>query len=267
MDSQALARWLPGLAALRRYDPAWLPRDIAAGLSVAAIALPVGIAYAELAGAPAAVGIYAAIFPLVPYALLGSSRQLVLGPDAATCIMVAASLAPLAHGDPARFLALMPVLTLITGALYLLAAMGRLGFFASFLSQPILTGYLNGVAIVIIVGQLPKLLGYPSAAGEVLPRLLTPSGDHGDLYTVRETVLRYLPETLANYVALPPAFRSAHVLRDGKTARQLLTEQIALLDARMQDIVANVASADAQALLANGEFLRMKFDSADFLPR
>ena len=167
-----LARWLPGLAELRHYDPAWLPRDVAAGLSVAAIALPVGIAYAELAGAPAAVGIYAAIFPLVPYALLGSSRQLILGPDAATCIMVAASLAPLAQGDPTRFLALMPVLTLITGALYVLAAIGRLGFFASFLSQPILTGYLNGVAVVIIVGQLPKLLGYPSEAGEVLPRLL-----------------------------------------------------------------------------------------------
>ena len=107
---------MPGLAALLHYEPAWLPRDLAAGLSVAAIALPVGIAYADLTGVPAAVGIYAAIFPLVPYALLGSSRQLILGPDAATCIMVAASLAPLAHGDPARYLALLPVLTLITGA-------------------------------------------------------------------------------------------------------------------------------------------------------
>lgn len=114
---------------------------------------------------------------------------------------------------------------------------------------------------------LAHLASLRSSIAEVLPRLLVPSGDHGDLYTVRETVLRYLPETLANYVALPPAFRSAHVLRDGKTARQLLTEQIALLDGQMKDIVANVASADAQALLANGEFLRMKFDSADFLPR
>ena len=160
------------MAALLRYEPSWLPRDLAAGLSVAAIALPVGIAYAELAGVPAAIGIYAAIFPLVPYALLGSSRQLILGPDAATCIMVAASLGPLAHGDPARYLALLPVLTLITGALYVVAALARLGFFANFLSQPILTGYLNGVATVIIVGQLPKLLGYPSEADEVLPRLL-----------------------------------------------------------------------------------------------
>ena len=165
MASSGLARWLPGLALLLRYDPGWLPKDVVAGLSVAAIALPVGIAYADLTGVPAAIGIYAAIFPLVPYALFGSSRQLILGPDAATCIMVAASLAPLAGGDPARYLALLPVLTLITGLLYVVAGLGRLGLFASFLSQPILTGYLNGIAVIIIVGQIPKLLGYPTAAG------------------------------------------------------------------------------------------------------
>ena len=123
-----LERWAPGLAALLHYDPAWLTKDVAAGLSVAAIGLPVGIAYAELTGVPAAVGIYAAIFPLVPYALFGSSRQLILGPDAATCIMVAASLAPLAQGDPARYLALLPVLTLIDGRALLVAGLGRLGF-------------------------------------------------------------------------------------------------------------------------------------------
>ena len=162
MASSGLARWLPGLALLLRYDPVWLPKDVVAGLSVAAIALPVGIAYADLTGVPAAIGIYAAIFPLVPYALFGSSRQLILGPDAATCIMVAASLAPLAGGDPARYLALLPVLTLITGLLYVVAGIGRLGLFASFLSQPILTGYLNGIAVIIIVGQIPKLLGYPT---------------------------------------------------------------------------------------------------------
>jgi high affinity sulfate transporter 1 len=171
-ERAGLARWLPGLARLLRYDPAWLVKDVAAGLSVAAIALPVGIAYADLTGVPAATGIYAAIFPLLAYALFGSSRQLIIGPDAATCIMVAASLAPLAQGDPQRYLALLPVLTLMTGALYLLAGLARLGFLARFLSQPILTGYLNGIAIVIIAGQLPKLLGYPSQADEALPRLL-----------------------------------------------------------------------------------------------
>ena len=167
-----LARWLPGLATLLAYDRRWLAQDLAAGLSVAAIALPVGIAYASLAGVPVEIGIYAAIFPLFAYALLGSSRQLIIGPDAATCIMVAASLAPLAAGDPERYLALLPVLTLITGFFYLGAGYAKLGFIASFLSQPILTGYLNGIALIIIVGQLPKLLGYPTTADEFFPRLL-----------------------------------------------------------------------------------------------
>jgi high affinity sulfate transporter 1 len=166
-----LARWLPGLALLLAYDRRWFGRDLAAGMSVAAVALPVGIAYASLAGVPAQAGIYAATFPLFAYALFGSSRQLMIGPDAATCIMVAASLAPLAAGDPERYVALVPVLTLITGCFYLGAGFAKLGFIASFLSQPILTGYLNGIALIIIVGQLPKLLGYPSTAGAFLPQL------------------------------------------------------------------------------------------------
>jgi len=82
---------------------------------------------------------------------------------------------------------------------------------------------------------------------------------------VRETVLRYLPETLANYAALPPAFRASHVLKDGKTARDLMTEQLGLLDGKMREIIANVASSDAQALLANGRFLEAKFRAPDFL--
>lgn len=167
-----LARWAPGLALLVAYDRRWLAADLAAGLSVAAIALPVGIAYAALAGVPVEMGIYAAVFPLLAYALFGSSRQLIIGPDAATCIMVAASLAPLAAGDPERFVALVPVLTLITGLFYLGAGWARLGFIASFLSKPILTGYLNGIALIIIIGQLPKLLGYPSSAEAFFPRLV-----------------------------------------------------------------------------------------------
>ena len=162
-----LARLAPGLAALTRYDRRWLPKDLLAGLSVAAIALPVGLAYADLAGVPAIIGIYSAIFPLLAYALFGSSRQLIVGPDAATCLLVAASLAPLAAGDPERYLALLPVFTLMTGVLYLIAGAARLGFIANFLSQPILTGYLNGIALIILVGQLPKLLGYPSDAARI----------------------------------------------------------------------------------------------------
>ena len=153
-------RYLPGLHALFHYDRSWLPNDLAAGLSVAAIALPVGIAYAELAGVPTVVGIYSAIFPLFVYALFGSSRQLMVGPDAATCIMVAASLGHLAGGDSERYLALMVMLTLMTGLLYIVAGITRFGFIANFLSQPILVGFLNGIALLIAVGQLPKLFGF-----------------------------------------------------------------------------------------------------------
>ncbi|MGB5648477.1 MAG: SulP family inorganic anion transporter, partial [Sedimenticolaceae bacterium] len=150
----------PGILALSGYRPSWLPKDLAAGLSVAAIALPVGIAYADLAGVPPVIGMYSAIFPLFAYALFGSSRQLMTGPDAATCILVAATLGPLAGGDPEHYATLMLGLTVMTGLLYLFAGVIKLGFIANFLSQPILTGYLNGIALLIIVGQVPKLLGY-----------------------------------------------------------------------------------------------------------
>ncbi len=165
-------QYAPGLETLSRYDRSWLSHDFAAGLSVAAIALPVGIAYAEIAGVPTVVGMYSAIFPLLAYALFGSSRQLMVGPDAATCIMVAASLGHLAGGDPERYLALMVVLTLMTGVLYVIAGVLKLGFIANFLSQPILVGFLNGIALLIIVGQLPKLFGYESDAKEFFLRLI-----------------------------------------------------------------------------------------------
>jgi high affinity sulfate transporter 1 len=171
VNAGRLARLAPGLAALTRYDRRWLSKDVLAGVSVAAIALPVGLAYSDLAGVPAIIGIYSAIFPLLAYALFGSSRQLIVGPDAATCLLVAASLAPLAGGDPQRYLAMLPIFTLMAGVLYLIAGAARLGFIATFLSQPILTGYLNGIALIIVVGQLPKLLGYSSSAKEFVPQL------------------------------------------------------------------------------------------------
>jgi len=167
---------VPGLLVLAGYQRAWLRFDIAAGLSVAAIALPVGIAYADLAGVPPVVGMYSAIFPLFAYALFGSSKQLMTGPDAATCIIVAAALGPLAGGDPERYAALLLMLTLMTGVLYMLAGSARLGFIANFLSQPILTGYLNGIALLIIVGQLPKLLGYSATEDEFYEKILEFAG-------------------------------------------------------------------------------------------
>ena len=165
-------RFLPGLRSFAGYQGAWLKSDLVAGVSVAAIALPTGIAYSELAGVPAVYGMYSAIFPLLAYALFGSSRQLMIGPDAATCVMVAAILGPLAGGDPERYLALMVALSLMTGILYFVGGFFRLGFIANFLSQPILTGFLNGIALIILAGQLKKLFGYAGEAGGFFPQLL-----------------------------------------------------------------------------------------------
>ena len=104
-----------------------------------------------------------------------------------------------------------------------------------------------------------------ASVGEVLPRLGSNGGASDDLYLVRETVLRYLPETLANYLALPPLFRTTHALREGKTARELLADQLSVLDGQMREVVVNVARGDAEALLANGRFLEARFSRRDFL--
>lgn len=165
--STSTSRWLqyfPGVRAALGYRRADFRADFLAGLSVAAVALPVGIAYAEIAGVPAVYGIYASILPLIAYAIFGSSRQLITGPDAATCLMVAAALGPLAAGNPDRYLELMIAITVITGSFHIIFGLCRFGFLANFLSHPILIGYLNGVSLIILVGQFPKIFGYQSEA-------------------------------------------------------------------------------------------------------
>src|SRR5262249_31383568 len=134
---------------------------LVAGVSVAAVAVPIATAYAQLAGVPPAYGLYASILPLVAYALLGTSRQLIMAPDAATCAIVAAVVTPLAGGDPDRHVSLAMTLSMITGLVCIASGLGRLGFLTTFLSRPILSGYLNGIAISIICGQLGKLFGFP----------------------------------------------------------------------------------------------------------
>ena len=130
-----LDRWAPGLAALLHYDRQDLGSDVRAGLAVAAVAVPVGIAYAGLAGFGPETGLYASLFPLLAYAIFGSSRQLIVGPDAATCAVVAAAIAPLAGADPVRYAALAGMLTLIAGLFCIAASLLRLGALADFLSQ------------------------------------------------------------------------------------------------------------------------------------
>ncbi len=159
---------LPSFAGYRRER---LPRDVIAGISVAAILVPQGMAYAEVAGLPPVSGLYATIFGLVGYALLGSSRQLVLGPESSTAALVAAAVAPLAGGDPAQYAVLAAGLAVIAGVLCLIAATVGLGFLGEFLSRPVLTGYLAGLAIVIVVGQLPKVLGISVDADGLLAQI------------------------------------------------------------------------------------------------
>ena len=145
--------------ALGSYDRAWLGADLVAGVSVAAVAVPIAIAYSQLAGVPPVNGLYASILPLVAYAVFGTSRQLIVAPDAATCAIIASVVVPLAGGDVARHVSLAMTLSVITGVMCIAAGLGRLGFLANFLSRPILAGYLNGIAISIITGQLGKLSG------------------------------------------------------------------------------------------------------------
>ena len=165
-------RIAPGLATLLQYKRSDLPHDILAGLSVAAVALPVGVAYAELAGFNPAVGLYSSILPLFAYAVFGTSRQLIVGPDAATCALVTAAVAPLASGDQNLYQSLSVTLALLAGVLCVGASFLRLGALADFLSKPLLVGFLNGVALSILLGQIGKIFGYSITSGGIVPRLL-----------------------------------------------------------------------------------------------
>jgi high affinity sulfate transporter 1 len=166
-----LSRFAPGLPALVHYEAAELPRDVFAGLSVAAVALPVGVAYAELAGFNPVVGLYSSILPLFAYALFGTSRQLIIGPDAATCALIAAAVAPLAAGDADVYQSLSVTLAFLAGLFCIAGSFLRLGGLADFLSRPILIGILNGIALSIFLGQLGKLFGFPLESGGIVPRL------------------------------------------------------------------------------------------------
>ena len=155
-----LSRWLPGLANLLHYRREWFHTDLQAGLSVAAIQIPIAIAYAQIVGLPPQYGLYACVLPMMVYALIGSSRQLMVGPDAATCAMIAGAVAPLAMGDPQRIAELSVIVTVLVGVMLIAAGLARAGFIASFFSRPILIGYLNGIGLSLIAGQLSKVVGF-----------------------------------------------------------------------------------------------------------
>jgi high affinity sulfate transporter 1 len=153
---------MPGLTMLRTYQADWLSKDVAAGLVLTALLVPQGMAYAELAGLPAITGLYTSILCLLAYAVFGPSRVLVLGPDSSLGPMIAATILPLvvADGDPQRAVALASALALMTGAIMTVAGLGGLGFVADLISKPTMIGYMNGLALTILIGQVPKLCGF-----------------------------------------------------------------------------------------------------------
>lgn len=156
------ARAVPGIRAAAGYQRGWLGRDIVAGLVLTTLLVPQGMAYAELAGLPAITGLYTTVLCLLGYALAGPSRILVLGPDSSLGPMIAATILPLldAGQSAAQATALASMLAIMVAVILILAGVARLGFIADLISKPTMIGYMNGLALTIIVGQLPKLLGF-----------------------------------------------------------------------------------------------------------
>jgi high affinity sulfate transporter 1 len=153
-------RWVPGLQTLRSYESSWLRHDVVAGLVMTTMLVPVGIAYAEASGLPGINGLYATIVPLVAYALFGPSRILVLGPDSALAAVILAVVLPLSAGDPHRAVSPGGVMAIVSGLVCVSAGLARLGFITELLSKPIRYGYMNGIALTVMLSQIPKLLGF-----------------------------------------------------------------------------------------------------------
>jgi high affinity sulfate transporter 1 len=169
-------RWLPGLLALRRYQLTWLPHDMVAGIVLATMLVPVGIAYASASGLPGIYGLYATIIPLLAYAVFGPSRILVLGPDSSLAAVILGVVLAHSGGDPGRAVALAGMMAVISGIVCILAGVARLGFVTELLSKPIRYGYMNGIALTVLISQLPKLFGFSIEDNGPLRELWTIGG-------------------------------------------------------------------------------------------
>ncbi|MFL6732193.1 MAG: SulP family inorganic anion transporter, partial [Sphingomicrobium sp.] len=152
--------FLPGVQALRDYQLSWLRNDITAGIVLSTMLVPVGIAYAVASGVPAINGLYATIIPLLAYAVFGPSRILVLGPDSSLAPIILGVVLPLSAGDPDRAVAIAAAMALVAGCVCILGGILRLGFVTELLSKPIRYGYMNGIALTVLISQLPKLFGF-----------------------------------------------------------------------------------------------------------
>src|SRR5215471_18600994 len=165
-------RWVPGLHVLRSYEPSWLRHDIVAGLVMTTMLVPVGIAYAEASGLPGITGLYATIVPLLAYALFGPSRILILGPDSALAAVILAVVLPISGGDPQRAVSPGGMMAVVSGMVCVAAGLARLGFFTELLSKPIRYGYMNGIALTVVLSQIPKLFGFSVSADGPLRQAL-----------------------------------------------------------------------------------------------
>jgi high affinity sulfate transporter 1 len=163
-DRTGWLRWLPGLRTLREYQSSWFRHDLSAGIVLTTMLVPVGIAYAQASGVPGICGLYATIVPLLAYALFGPSRILVLGPDSALAPVILAVVLPLSGGDPQRAIALAGAMAIVSGLACVAAGIARLGFITELLSKPIRYGYMNGIALTVLLSQIPKLLGFSAKA-------------------------------------------------------------------------------------------------------
>ena len=172
-------RWLPGLHTLGEYRAAWLLRDVMAGLVLTAMLVPVGIAYAQASGVPGINGLYATIVPLLAYALFGPSRILVLGPDSSLAAVILAVVLPLSGGDPAKAVPIAGMMAVVAGLVCILIGVFRLGFVTELLSKPIRYGYMNGIALTVLISQLPKLFGFK----------IDSAGPLRDLWQIVEAIL------------------------------------------------------------------------------
>ena len=160
MPHKGLAAWIPALSVLREYQLSWLRNDIVAGIVLSTMLVPVGMAYAVASGVPAIYGLYATIVPLIAYAIFGPSRILVLGPDSSLAPIILGVVLPLSAADPARAVAIASAMAVVAGAACILAGVARLGFITELLSKPIRYGYMNGIALAVLISQLPKLFGF-----------------------------------------------------------------------------------------------------------
>lgn len=160
IDQPGVKRWIPGLRMLEEYDVRWLRHDIVAGLVLTTMLVPVGIANAVASGVPGIYGLYATIIPLLVYAVFGPSRILVLGPDSSLAAVILAVVLPLSTGDPMRAVALASAMAIVSGIVCIGAGLARLGFVTELLSKPIRYGYMNGIALTVLLSQVPKLLGF-----------------------------------------------------------------------------------------------------------